>query len=55
MSTISAKVGNTMITNPTTEKLKIQEEKLTVNANKNNKQQSMLIFKSLGQGKCYGS
>lgn len=44
-----------MITNPTTEKFKIQEEKQIVNANKNNKQQSMLIFISQGQEKCYGS
>lgn len=40
-----------MITNPTTEKLKFQEEKPIVNANKNNKQQSMLIFISQGQEK----
>lgn len=38
-----------MITNPTTEKLKIQEEKPTVNTNKNKKQQSMLIFISQRQ------
>lgn len=44
-----------MITNPTREKFKIQEEKPIGNANKNNKWQSMLIFASQGQEKCYGS
>lgn len=43
-----------MITNPTMEKFKIQEEKPIVNANKSNTQQSMLIPINQGQEKCYG-
>lgn len=44
-----------MITNPITEKLKIQEEKPTVNAKKNNKQQNMVNLISKGQEKLCGT
>lgn len=44
-----------MITNLTTEKLKIQEGKLTMNASKNNKPQNMPKLISKREEKSYGS